>query len=143
MRCALFSFAGLLAIAAALPTETPTGLQVPVPAQQRSVEYRQLQAVAAAPPPKKSGSSIWSAARSFFMAREKVKAKVSGSPPPTSTLPMPAKYGVSYKGMITWFCAQPENEVKALCKLQEQGKASDSQVRSDLVKVRKQCAGVP
>jgi len=47
---------------------------------------------------------------------------------------MPAKYGVSYKGMITWFCAKPENKVKALCKLQEQGKASDSQVRSDLVK---------
>ena len=143
MRYLLFSLAGLLAIAAALPAETPTGLPTETPVQQ-SVEYRQLQAVAAAPPPpKKSGFSIWSAAKNFFISREKVKAKVSGSPPPTSSLPMPAKYGVSYKGMIAWFCAKPENKVKALCKLQEQGKASDSQVRSDLVKVRKQRAGVP
>ena len=86
----------------------------------------------APPPPPKSGISLWSAAKRFFSFREHLKDKVNASKTgrsPTSPFgaypaaafittrlaQMPTTYAVSYKRMVAWYCAKPENKGRTLC----------------------------
>jgi len=72
---------------------------------------RQLQE--AAQPSKPHVFSVWSTARSFFMSREHIKAKLNpGTQPATS---MPREFGLGYKHMLDWYCAKADNTAKKLC----------------------------
>ena len=65
--------------------------------------------------------SFWAAAKRFFSSREKMKAKVSNMPAPLPEPKMDTKYGVSFKTMVSWYCAKEENKPKSICHLKQQG----------------------
>jgi hypothetical protein len=108
MKLTMCLVAALACSAGALPVEDP----------------RRLQDAATPAAPKKATFSLWSAAKNFFKVRESTKAKMSGTAPPNPPLSMSAKYGVSFKAMLAWHCAKPENKAKPVCKLYETKKAT-------------------
>jgi len=128
-----FVMAKLLLIALALLATRSHALPAPpseIEASATIEESRRLQ-TAAAPPPPKAKVSLWSAAKRFFTSREKQKAKLhpvasSGTTTPPTAPIMSAKYGVSYKEMVGWWCAKAENAQKSLCKLHAAGKTPSS-----------------
>lgn len=124
------------AVTHALPTP-PAAVPIELADAESS---RRLQA-AAAPPPPKAKVSLWSAAKRFFLTREKMKTKAlemkskpagatiaKTATTPAATPTMSAKYGVSFKAMLTWWCAKSENKEKSLCKLHAQGKSTDGTI---------------
>eukprot|EP00325_Prymnesiales_sp_UTEX-LB-985_P020497 CAMPEP_0174732952 /NCGR_PEP_ID=MMETSP1094-20130205/60362_1 /TAXON_ID=156173 /ORGANISM="Chrysochromulina brevifilum, Strain UTEX LB 985" /LENGTH=197 /DNA_ID=CAMNT_0015935535 /DNA_START=36 /DNA_END=629 /DNA_ORIENTATION=- len=103
------------------------------PVEQRLLQEQQAGTTAQPPAPAKKSWSLWSAAKSFFDSREKVKAKAAGSPEPKKGV-LPAGYSSSYKVMVNWYCAKPEMKEKNLCKLATQGKVNDGSLKSDISK---------
>ena len=93
-RAAILAAALLFAAAVALPAN-------PAPASTSP---------AASTTQPKGATTLWSAAKRFFVFRDHLRGKASGLQwNATRAVAMPSKFGVSYKSMVKWYCAQPEH----------------------------------
>ena len=69
--------------------------------------------------PKKEATTFWSAAKKFFGMREHMKehatVKTGTTLNITHPMAMPSQFALSYKKMVAWWCAKPENKAAHVC----------------------------